>query len=83
MSDDPNDLEALIPKHFLLGHSNISILFLPSAERYADLRKSFQTAQAYSNMIWQRWTKEYIAQNQTRNKWSKSEQTSVSVDDLV
>ena len=74
VSDDPNYLEALTPNLFQMGQSNIAILFFPSAERYTDLSKSFRTAQACSNLIWQRWRKESLAQNQTRNKWNKSEQ---------
>ena len=34
-------------------------------------------------MIWQRWTKDFLAQNQTRNKCSKSEKQTLSLSDLV
>ena len=34
-------------------------------------------------MIWQRWTKKYLAQNQTRNKWNKIGQQTLSVGDLL
>ena len=44
---------------------------MPSSERYHDLRKSFKTAQAYAEMIWKRWTREYLPQWNQRSKWSK------------
>ena len=46
VSDDPEDLTALAPNHFLLGRENASAPFMPSSKRYQDLRKSFKTAQA-------------------------------------
>ena len=42
VSDDPEDLTALTPNHFFLGRENASAPFLPSSERYNDLRKSFK-----------------------------------------
>ena len=68
VSDDPEDLTALTPNHFLLGRENANAPFMPSSERYHDLRKSFKTAQAYAEMIWKRWTREYRTQwNQNRS----------------
>ena len=62
VSDDPEDLAALTSNHFLLGRENASAPFKSSSERYHDLRKSFKTAQAYADMIWKRWTHEYLSQ---------------------
>ena len=72
--DDPEDLTAFTPNHFLLGRENTSASFMPSSERYHDLRKSFKTAQAYVNMIWKRWTREYLPEWNQRSKWSKEMQ---------
>ena len=52
VSDDPEDLTTLTPNHSLLGRKSASAPFMPSIERYHDLRKSFKTAQAYVDMIW-------------------------------
>ena len=51
VSDDPEDLTALTPNHFLLGREITSAPFKPSSERYRDLRKSLKTTQAYADMI--------------------------------
>ena len=51
VSDDPEDLTALTPNHFLLGREITSAPFMPSSERYHDLRKSLKTNQAHADMI--------------------------------
>ena len=51
VNDDPEDLTAHTPNHFLLGRENASAPFISSSERYHDLKKSFKTAQAYAEMI--------------------------------
>ena len=38
ISDNPENLTALTPHHFLLGQENASAPFMPSIERYHDLR---------------------------------------------
>ena len=83
VSDDPEDLTALTPNHFLLGRENASAPFKPSSERYHDLRKSFKTAQAYAEMIWKRWTREYLPQWNQRSKWSKEHVRNLKEGELV
>ena len=38
-SDDPDDLEALTPNHFLLVRTNLATPFLPDAQCYTNLRR--------------------------------------------
>ena len=82
-SDDPDDLEALTPNHFLLERANLPTPFLPDAQRYTDLRPVFRVSQAYSDMIWTRWTKEYLPEWNVRNKWNKDDVRQLKVNDLV
>ena len=42
VSDDPDDLEALTPNHFLMGRANLATPFLPDAQRYTDLDEYFE-----------------------------------------
>ena len=42
----------------------------------------FRSCQAYADMIWQRWVREYLPQNNVRSQWNKSE-TNIEVGDLV
>ena len=83
VSDDPEDLTALTPNHFLLGRENASAPFMPSSERYHDLRKSFKTAQTYADMIWKRRTREYLPQWNQRSKWSKEHVRNLKEGELV
>ena len=70
MSPEPNDLEPLTPGHFLIGSS-------PTA-----LPDMFETHQFWRQQFWQRWSREYLNQLQTRSKWKESGK-SPKVNDLV
>ncbi|XP_055591303.1 uncharacterized protein LOC129743346 [Uranotaenia lowii] len=71
LSNDPEDFTALTPGHFItarplmalpepfLGHLNETTL------------SRWQRVQNFLQHIWSRWSKEYLANLQTRNKWSK------------
>ena len=82
-SDDPEDLEALTPNHFLLGRASPATPFIPDAQRYTDLRRVFRVSQAYADMIWSRWNREYLPQWNERSKWNKEEVRQLEVNDLV
>ena len=83
VSDDPEDLTALTPNLLLLGRENASAPFMSSSERYNDLRKSFETAQSFADMIWKRWTREYLPQWNQRSKWSKEHVRNLKEGELV
>ena len=80
---DPEDLEALTPNHFLLGRASPATPIIPDAQRYTDLRKIFRVSQAYTDMIWSRWNREYLPQWNERSKWNKEEVPQLEVNDLV
>ena len=42
VSDDPDDLEAQTPNHFILERTNLATAFIPDAQRYTDLRRVFR-----------------------------------------
>ena len=83
VSDDPEYLTALTPNHFLLGRENASAPFMPSSERYYDLRKSSKTAQVFAKMIWKRWNREYLPQRNQKSKWSKERVRNLKEGELV
>ena len=70
VSDDPDDLEALTPNHFLLGRVVLAEPLVPDAARYVDCRKLYKVAQAYNDMIWKRWLTEYLPKWNVRTKWA-------------
>ena len=83
VSDDPADLEALTPNHFLLGRSNVAVPFIPNAKLYANHKKMFKSSQAYADMIWKRWTNECLPQWNSRSKWYSKQEKNLSAGDLV
>ena len=83
VSDDPDDLEAFSPNHFLLARANLATPFLPDAHCYTDLRRVFRVSQGYSVMIWTRWTKEHLLDWNVRNKWNQDDVRQLKVNDLV
>jgi len=70
-SDDPADLDALTPNHFLLHKHNISIP--PGVFDKDDLlsRRQWRHAQFLANCFWSRWIREYLPLLQARPKWFK------------
>ena len=71
-SNDPSDMEALTPHHFLLGRSRIALPYLPDAQKYRNHRKMFRVAQpAHMDKIWAEWLNEYLPVHNIRQKWYK------------
>ena len=68
VSSDVNDLEALTPNHFPPDNRNICLHSLPCAKVFFDRRKLFRQAQAYANLILDRFCREYLP---TPNNWQK------------
>jgi hypothetical protein len=82
VSDDPNDLEALTPNHFLMLRSSDSPppgLFTVE-DNY--VRRKWRQVQHLTNMFWKRWVKEYLPLLQKRQKWLKP-QRNICIDDVV
>lgn len=83
LSDDPTDISALTPAHFLIGESSITLAEprsfendkLPYLKRWEMLQKMHQD-------IWRRWHDEYILSLNNRTKWRK-EMRNLQTNDLV
>ena len=73
VSNDPNDLTALTPAHFLVGSSLVA---LPERD-YSDISMNrlnrWQLIQKFVNILWKRWSNEYLNKLQQRPKWSKGQ----------
>ncbi|XP_011706173.1 PREDICTED: uncharacterized protein LOC105461373 [Wasmannia auropunctata] len=71
LSDDPDDLTALTPGHFLVG-SALSAIPEPSLEEVATSRLSrWQHLQKMRGHFWDRWSSEYVHTLAARPKWWK------------
>ena len=67
VSSDPNDLEVLMPNHFLRGHRAFSFQPLDFEQNF-NHRKRYGRAQSYTNAIWTRWLHEYVPMLNKRPK---------------
>ena len=82
-SSDGNDLEALTPNHFLLGNRNVSLPYLPCKEEIVDYRKLFRQTQAYANLIWDRFRKQYLPTLNNRQKLRSTANETLKEGDFV
>lgn len=74
LTSNPSDLQPLTPAHFLIGERLTS---LPD-KHYVSINSNrlsiFQRLQSITQHFWQRWSKEFISELQTRSKWKKNYQ---------
>lgn len=83
LSDDPDDVQALTPGHFLVGEP----LVLPPPFQIAENSPSvgvrlWKARQTMLKHFWKRWQEEYLVTLQERKKWRK-EMESLKVGQLV
>lgn len=83
LSDDPSDLNALTPAHFLIGEPLVT-LAEPSnlIDSNVSHLKRWQMVQQMHQNFWQRWHVEYITTLANRPKWQTRERN-LQVGDLV
>ncbi|XP_043491545.1 uncharacterized protein LOC122517187 [Polistes fuscatus] len=83
LSNDPNDLRALTPGHFLIGESLKS---LPEDD-YGDIPSGrlsqWQHVQQMKQHFWNRWNKEYLNEQTVRKKWHRGTTDDISPGTLV
>ncbi|UYV79873.1 hypothetical protein LAZ67_18000951, partial [Cordylochernes scorpioides] len=80
VSNDPNDLTALTPGHFLIGNA---IRHDAESDHSAlNLRSRWNLIQPQRDYFWNRWSCVYLHQLQERRKWRTSD-PDVNIGDLV
>lgn len=83
LTDDPNDLTAITPGHFLIGENFIA---LPETQSFQNEKihylKRWEMVQKMTQDLWKRWHEEYITTLMTRSKWTK-QQRNLQTNDLV
>lgn len=72
LTDDPNDLEALTPGHFLIGRSIMTHPLSDQVDNCNDNRLTlWGQEQKISQTFWRRWKDDYLLTLQKRYKWYK------------
>lgn len=69
LSNDPFDLEALTPGHFLIGRVLTAVPQKPLLESKPNYVKRYHLTQQIFQHFWSRWVKEYLHLLQQRTKW--------------
>lgn len=82
LSNDPSDLTALTPGHFLIGAPLVTIPETDFSDAPTNRLKHWQLVQAFHQRIWQRWHLEYLHTLQQRSKWTHPH-ANLQVGDLV
>lgn len=82
LSNDPNDVEALTPGHFLIGTSLTAFPDKDVTDLPLNRLTRWQHMAQIQQGFWKRWRVDYLNQLQTRAKWSKT-QSNLNINDLV
>lgn len=72
LSDDPADLTALTPGHFLVGGPPVIVPERDFGSTPSSRLNRWQLVSQMSQHFWRRWRHEYLATLQQRNKWLKT-----------
>jgi Pao retrotransposon peptidase/Family of unknown function (DUF5641)/Putative peptidase (DUF1758)/Reverse transcriptase (RNA-dependent DNA polymerase)/Integrase zinc binding domain len=82
MTNDPNDLRALTPGHFLIGRPLVSLPERNVTQLFANRLTIWQRSQQLSQLFWKEWQNDYLVTLQQRPKHFR-EESSFKVGDMV
>ncbi|XP_029160332.1 uncharacterized protein LOC114932332 [Nylanderia fulva] len=71
LSDDPSDLSALTPGHFLIGRPIIAVPEESVLAINANRLQRWQLIQAMTEQLWRTWSQDYLHSLQQRQKWTE------------
>ena len=75
LSDDASELEPLTPAHFLIQRSSFVVPEPDLTSSRVSLSKRWELVTQMVQHFWRRWTTEYLATLQLRNKWQRPSQS--------
>ncbi|XP_075990240.1 uncharacterized protein LOC142985882 [Anticarsia gemmatalis] len=82
LSTDPTDLLPLTPTHFLIGRPFTAPAAKDMTTIPGNRLQRYDIIEQMRQHYWQRWSKEYISELQTRTKW-KSHQDDIQLNGLA
>lgn len=82
LSNNPNDVTALTPGHFLIGEPLTALPEVDIKDSNLNLLQRWRRIQWLQQQFWDRWRKDYLNQLQTRLKW-KGTSPNIKVDQVV
>ena len=69
VSDNIDDYEALMPNHFLLGQGSNNTPVINNKEVDVTVRRKWKAVRVATNILWSRWTQEYLSMLTERKNW--------------
>ncbi|XP_018359986.1 PREDICTED: uncharacterized protein LOC108759170 [Trachymyrmex cornetzi] len=82
LSDDPSDMSALTPGHFLIGRPMIAVSEESVFKINPDRLSCWQLVSSMREQFWRAWSHDYLLSLQTRTKW-RDAAPNLEVGDLV
>lgn len=83
LSTDPNDFSYLSPGHFLIGSTLTAYPDINIMDVKINWLSRWQLVERIRQHFWKRWSSEYLASLQRRNKWTKGTGPQIKVGQLV
>lgn len=83
MSSDPSDLTYLTPAHFLIGESLMAVPERDESTIPANRLDRWRRVRQYTQILWKRWSNEYLNQLQVRKKWSVERGPTLAIGTIV
>ncbi|XP_033224543.1 uncharacterized protein LOC117177747 [Belonocnema kinseyi] len=80
--DDPTDISALKPGHFLIGSPLNAVSEPPLVDVFLNRLTLWQLIQQLRDHFWKPWSAEYLKELQTRSKWTTTS-SSIQIGDLL
>ena len=72
LTEDPEELEALTPGHFLIGTALNALPECPAEDSRATQVNRYKHLQLLVQQFWTKWTRNYLHSLQQRSKWQVS-----------
>ncbi|XP_076383911.1 uncharacterized protein LOC143261227 [Megalopta genalis] len=73
ISSDPTDLLTLTPGHFLIGDALTSLRERDLGDTNPNRLSVWQRIQQLKQQFWKRWSREYLNELTSRNKWTREQ----------
>lgn len=83
ITNDPDDISALTPGHFLIGRPLTRLPEYNLTELSENRLSKWQLLQSIVQHYWARWQREYLSELQTRTKWKQNSQSLMKIGTLV
>lgn len=82
LSNDPTDIDALTPGHFLIGESLVAVPQSHDSDIPTNRLRQYKQLQKLAQRFWSLWSKDYLNTLQQRAKW-KTRQENIKIGTLV